>query len=490
MPNLNDIQFQMKYDIIIIGSGLGGLTAGAKLAKEGKKVLLVEQHDRPGGCATTFKRKDFTFEVGLHEMDGLDRRDMKTRIFNDLGVFDDVEFLKVPEFYHFMNGRCEITMPHDPEEAIKVLNENFPEEDNGIKAYFDQILNARKKAKESEGKPEISLGEFLDSIITNEDLKLVLLGNLGYFHDDPYSISLNYYSIAQGSYFQGGGNFIKGGSQNLSDYLSNYISQNGGKVILKHLVTEIITENNRAVGIKYIEVGDETSASIEAYGKEIIANAAIPNVASKMLPEEHGKGLQKQVEKLEPGASLLSIYFGFKKKAKDLGSKFYSTFVFDESIKTQADIKANNSGDFMNRSFTFVDYSQIDSALTTEEKSVGVICCIDYYSEWDALNKEDYKAKKKQVGEIFIGKLEKLIPGIQDQIEYYEMGTSKTVARYTLNPGGAVYGFAQTPRRVGFDKIQSVDNLHFASAWTKIGGGFSGAIFSGYLCAMDILRKK
>jgi phytoene dehydrogenase-like protein len=111
----------MKYDIIIIGSGLGGLTAGAKLAKEGKKVLLVEQHDRPGGCASTFKRKDFTFEVGLHEMDGLDRRDMKTRIFNDLGVFDDVEFLKVPEFYHFINGRCEITMPHDPDKAIKVL---------------------------------------------------------------------------------------------------------------------------------------------------------------------------------------------------------------------------------------------------------------------------------------------------------------------------------------------------------------------------------
>ena len=479
----------MIYDIIIIGSGLGGLTAGAKLAKEGKKVLLVEQHDRPGGCATTFKRKNFTFEVGLHEMDGLDRRDMKTRIFNELGVFDEVKFLKVPEFYHFINGRYEITIPHDPDEAIKVLTENFREEENGIKAYFDQILNARKKAKELEGKPEISLGEFLDSIIINEDLKLILLGNLGYFHDDPYSISLNYYSIAQGSYFQGGGNFIKGGSQKLSDYLSNYISQNGGKVILKHLVTEIITENSRAVGIKYVEAGKEASESIIAHGEEIIANAAIPNVASTLLPEEHGKALQLQVDKLEPGASLLTIYFGFKKKAKDLGSKYYSTFVFDESIQTQADIKSNNSGDFENRSFTFIDYSQIDSGLAREEKSVGAICCIDYYSDWDKLSQEDYKAKKKQVGEIFISKLEKLIPGIKDQIEYYEVGTSKTVARYTLNPGGAIYGFAQTPGRVRSDQIESVENLHFASAWTKIGGGFSGAIFSGYLCAMDILRK-
>ncbi len=200
--------------------------------------------------------------------------------------------------------------------------------------------------------------------------------------------------------------------------------------------------------------------------------------------------MQQQFDKLEPGASLLTIYFGFRKKARDLGSKYYSTFVFDESIKTQADIKANNSGDFKKRSFTFVDYSQIDSALTSDEKSVGVICCIDYYSDWNELNLEDYKAKKKQVAEIFIGKLEKLIPGIKDYIEFYEVGTSKTVARYTLNPGGAVYGFAQTPERVISDQIKSIDNLHFASAWTKIGGGFSGAIFSGYLCAMDILRKR
>ncbi len=480
----------MKYDIIIIGAGLGGLTAGAKLAKEGKKVLLIEQHDIPGGCATTFKRKDFVFEVGLHEMDGLDTRDMKTKIFRDLSVFDNVEFLKVPEFYHFVNEHFKITIPHEPEKAIAVLVENFPDEEIGIKAYFDQVLNAKKKAKESAEKEEISVGKFLDSIISNEDLKLVLLGNLGYFHDDPYSLSLNYYSVAQGSYYNGGGNFIKGGSQKLSDYLAGYISQNDGEVILKHMVTEIITENNRAVGVKYTANRNNTSEINSAFADEIIANAAIPNVANMLLSEDTGKELQENISKYETGASLLTIYLGFKKPIKDIGNKYYSTFVYDNSVKTQANIKANNKGDFKNRSFTFVDYSQVDSALTSKEKSVGVICCIDYYSDWNKLNKEEYKTKKEEVAEIYIEKLEKLIPGIKDQIEYYEVGTSKTVARYTLNPEGAVYGFAQTPERVRFDKIQSIDNLHFASAWTKIGGGFSGAIFSGYLCAFDILRKK
>ena len=111
MTNIGSTQ----YDVIVIGGGLGGLTAGAKLAKEGKQVLLLEQHDRPGGCATTFRRKDFTFEVGLHEMDGMDGRDMKTRVFRDLGVLDLCTFLTVPEFYRFVNGRHDIVVLHDPE---------------------------------------------------------------------------------------------------------------------------------------------------------------------------------------------------------------------------------------------------------------------------------------------------------------------------------------------------------------------------------------
>ena len=83
-----------------------------------------------------------------------------------------------------------------------------------------------------------------------------------------------------------------------------------------------------------------------------------------------------------------------------------------------------------------------------------------------------------------------MIPGIKDVIAYYEVGTPLTVKRYTLNPGGAVYGFAQNPGRKVLDAFPPVDNLHFASAWGKTGGGFSGAIAGGYLCAFNILRKR
>jgi len=479
----------MKYDVIIIGAGLGGLTSGAKLAREGKKVLLIEQHSQPGGCATTFRRGDFTLEVGLHEMDGPSPRDMKTRIFNELEVTGNIEFIKVPEFYHFVSDRLKITIPHDPSEAKNILKDKFPDEAAGIDAFFIQVLNPKRKPAENEQLIDISLGEFLDSIIKNDDLKLVLLGNLGYFHDDPFSISLAYYSAAQGSYFNGGASFIRGGSQKLSDHLAEYIKNHGGEVFLNHLATGLIIENKRLSGVVFKSKTDSTSGLLKAYADEIIANAAIPNIA-ELLPGVYGERLMKGIQNQKPGASLLTVYFGFKNSLKNLGHNHYSTFVFDSSIKIQSDILRNNMEDYSSRSYTFVDYGQIDSALAPHGKSVGAICCIDYLKDWESLNKEQYKNRKEEVAKIFIKRLEKLIPGISDEIEYYEVGTPRTIKRYTLNPGGAVYGFAQTPGKPAAETTGIFENLHFASAWGKTGGGFSGAIYCGYLCAYNILRKK
>jgi all-trans-retinol 13,14-reductase len=479
----------MKYDIIIIGAGLGGLTAGAKLSREGKKVLLLEQHDRPGGCATTFKRGDYTMEVGLHEIDGPSPIDLKTKLFNELEVFKNVTFIKIPEFYHFVNDRVQITVPHNPEEAEKILKEAFQEEKEGIEAYYRHILYPKKKNDGNETSKEKSLGEFLDSIIHNEDLKLVLLGNLGYFHDDPYSISLTYYSAAQAKYLNGGGSYIKGGSQTLSDHLAEYIMKHSGEVVLNHLVTGFITENGKLTGVTYRKSKGSDPGTLKAYADEIVANAAMPNIA-ELLPEKEGSMLKNEIGSQKPGASLLSVYFGFKNPLRNIGYQHYSTFVFDGSIKTPADILENNRGDYGKRSFTFIDYGQVDSGLAPEGKSTGTLCCIDYLTNWGNLTEEEYKTKKKEVAKIFIGRLEKLIPGISGEIDYYEVGTPLTVKRYTLNPAGAVYGFEQRPFKPVIDTTKIFDNLHFASAWVKTGGGFSGAIYGGYFCAINIMRKR
>jgi phytoene dehydrogenase-like protein len=187
---------------------------------------------------------------------------------------------------------------------------------------------------------------------------------------------------------------------------------------------------------------------------------------------------------------LLTIYFGFKNSLKIIGNRHYSTFVFDRTVETQSDIVKNNSADFHTRSFTFVDYGQIDSGLAPEGKSVGAICCIDYLKDWELLTQEEYTKKKEETAKIFIERLENLIPGIASEIEYYEVGTPSTIKRYTLNPCGAVYGFAQVPDKLPVNITGIFDNLHFASAWGRTGGGFSGVICGGFLCAVNILRKR
>lgn len=478
----------MNYDIIIIGAGLGGLTAGAKLAREGMKVLVIEQHSRPGGCATTFKRGAFTLEVGLHEMDGPGGRDMKNRIFSELDVTGNVEFLTVPEFYRFIRGDLAMTVPHDPQVAAARFSEKFPDEKEGIARYFEQLLNPKKKPA-GDSDPDISVGSFLDSIIKNEDLKLILLGNLGYFHDDPYSLSLAYYSIAQGSYYSNAASFIRGGSQRLSDHLAAYIHSHGGQVLLNHLVTGVTVNDGRATGVTCRKRSDLAQNSIEFTAGEIVANNAIPALAD-LLPPESGAQLRDEFKGLNTGASLLTVYLGFDRPLRELGHNYYSTFIYDNSVRSQADIAANNRDDFSRRSFTFVDYSQIDSGLAPAGKGVGAVCCIDYLADWENLAMEEYEQKKEEVAKTFIKRLGEVIPGIEDVIGYYEVGTPVTVKRYTLNPGGAVYGFAQNPGRKVLDSFKPVENLHFASAWGRTGGGFSGAICGGYLCAFNILRKK
>ena len=208
------------------------------------------------------------------------------------------------------------------------------------------------------------------------------------------------------------------------------------------------------------------------------------------MPPVSGARIIAEISIQKPGAALLTVYFGFRRSLRSIGNNHYSTFIFDSSVKTQADIHENNKADFHRRSFTFVDYGQIDSGLAPGGKSVGAVCCIDYLSDWEHLSRTEYKNKKEEVAKIFIQRLEDLIPGITDEIEYYEVGTPATIKRYTFNPGGAVYGFAQIPDKPAINITGIFDNLHFASAWGRIGGGFSGVICGGFLCAVNILRKK
>lgn len=502
----------MSYDVIVVGGGLGGLTSGAKLARAGKKVLLIEQHSIPGGCATTFRRKDLSVEVGLHMMDGLDPEDPKVEALQDLGIFDNVELLKLPEFYRYVSSRTDITLPFDVGQAIEVLTSRFPHEAKGIRKYFDTILSIRRTLGKVSNpnrsgrfstmlavmlRPKVllkankTLGQFLDRTFSDEDLKLVLLGNLGFYHDDPYTMSMFYYGFAQGSFFSGGGHFVKGGSQRLSDYLASQITDHGGEVLLRHLVTGIILQDGRAVGVKYRKTNKQDSETKEAFAGCVIANAAVPNVANELLPSSPAREkLRAEIAPLQVARSIISLYLGFKKPLRELGSNCYSTFVANDTIKRQSDWADGVLADFESRGFFFTDYSQIDSGLAPPGKGVATIVALDSLEDWEHLDEESYRKRKAHVVDVWIDRLDRLLPGSKEQIVYSELGTPRTLKRYTLNPAGTAYGWAVTNQQIGLNRLSnrsSIPGLYFASVWTYPGQGFTCAIMSGYFCAELIL---
>lgn len=141
---MSDLQAQesktQQYDAIVIGAGNAGLTAATALQRGGAKTLLLERHNIPGGCATSFVRGDFEFEVALHQLSGLGTEDkpfIMRKIFGELGVMDKVEFVQEHELYRMaVKDEFDITLPASWSGIRKTLLDNFPEEEQGIKDFM------------------------------------------------------------------------------------------------------------------------------------------------------------------------------------------------------------------------------------------------------------------------------------------------------------------------------------------------------------------
>lgn len=503
----------MKYNTIVIGGGLAGLTAGATLSKFGKKVLLLEQHHKPGGCATTFKRGDFIIEVGLHEMSGLVEGGNLRNIFKMLDVDKHVEFLRVPEFYGVLSDKEDFVCPHGFDAITKALVDKYPDEEKSIKKFIKLIRGIRKEAHSLPRNPLMkklifplmpllkpnlvtatrhTVGSWMDKHITNEELKLDLTAHIAYWGDDPYTLSMFYFGLPFAGFIESGGHFIKGGSQKLSDHLAAFIKKQGGTVLLGKKVEKIITKNGKATGVTFHDVFNEKRGSVTIACDNVVANAAIPTVPA-LLDEPFASTLKQKIGSHPDSTSLLCMYFGFNEKVDRFGVKYYSNFIKGEDINTLKDIHPNQLGDWDKRSFIFVDYEKVDAGLAPPDKAAGVICAVDHLRNWAGLSDEDYKAKKEEVAQTLLQRLEEQFPGIRETIVYYEVSTPKTIKRYTVNPSGAVYGFAQTLQLTASKRFRNnflIPNLYFASAWAFPGGGFEGSITAGFLAALQMTKDK
>jgi len=478
--------------VTIIGAGLGGLTAGALLAQKGYKVTLLEQHSIVGGCATTFSRKGgFICEVGLHEMDGVYSNPTIKTIFDELGVYQNIEFIQPKEFFKITTPSGDFTMPHGVEESKKALKELFIDECESIDHYFELIAAIYQEFGALENLKwyqyltlpiwirhilkykNKSVSEVMNELTTNEELKLILNTNLQYYNDLPQTLSFLLHAVAQYSYYTGGGYFIKGGSGRLSDYLAKVITDNGGEVITKALVTK--ASNHRV----------EYTHKLEP--KVVENDIIISNLSPQDTYALFGEAYQ---ENKRVADGLLTIYIGFSQNLKTIyGENAYTHFIYDDLNKLD-DFESMMQQDLKKRGFAFTDYAQIDAALAPSEKSFGVVCMSDYIEEWKDLDKETYKAQKKELEAAIIAKLEKYYPKISEYIEYIETGTAKTVQRYIKTPNGTAYGYKPTPKqffRIPQVHSKKIRNLYFVGQWV-IAGGFSPAITSGYMAYKAIAK--
>jgi len=503
-----------EFSAVIIGGGLGGLTAGAMLARAGKKVLLVERNPTVGGCARVVPGKGFSYEFSLHQLFGMEQGNLLRDVFNEFGLFERVEFIHLPNFYRAAMAGADVTLPYGLDQAAAVLKRNFPREEKGIRTFFRLLAAVNREVNRwvrsgCDSKLLLPLypmlypnmvryanktqGEYLDAVFQDDQLKLVLSALLPWYHDDPYATSLLNFAYGHSCCFIGGGYYIKGGSQKLSDELGRIIVDHGGTLLVSHSVKEIIIRNERACGVVCQSNHEDSGEARKFFADCVIANAAVPHVAKDLLPAPINQKLLAQVRTKIASISFLSVDLKFRRSLAELGNRVYTTVVgHPRHTRLAHFVDATRTSDYAIKGFAFTDYSIIDNGLAGGGRYAGVITLPDSIAQWEGLSQDAYSAKKEMAATILINRLNELVPGIKEEIEAHEVVTPRTIYDQTNNPGGTPYGFAMIPQQGGIRMLRyeaPIPGLYFASAWVRPGAGFIGAICGGYNCAWQVLKR-
>lgn len=512
------------YDAIVIGSGLGGLTAGALFAHAGHKVLVLEQNDKFGGAATTYHKGALTIEASLHEtVDPRTPADPKGEIFEALDLYQDIELVPVGDFFEV---RCPLigaplTIPHGIDTLGDRLTDRFPREADSIRRFLkqvDSILSAIQMTKEEHGglwwlahgaelpfrlwpvfrDMRSSVSQVLERYFgDNEAIKFAVAANLPYWSDDPDQMWWLAYAVAAGGFFHSGGNYIKGGSQVLSDRLVDRIRGAGGVALAGQTVVEILLgEQGEVSGVRYRpQAGGEDTVS---QASVVFANAS-PHAVENMLPAADRDQFMLPYRGEPLSTSLFSISLGLNQRPSELGISAYSTMIVPEWMERLSDFKhcAGLLADMPSGrlpSLGVVDYSHIDSGLLDGDLFLVSVVSVDRLTNWEGLSDADYDAKKNAWLDAIIQRLDEEWPGFAGAVAQREMATARTMRDYLNTPGGAIYGFApNVPKRMPLSGTPrtpktSIPGLWLASSYAG-SGGFSGAMWSGGAAARAALGE-
>ena len=504
-----------QYDAIVIGAGMGGLSAATLLARKGQSVLLLERHNIPGVYATSFVRGRYEFEVALHELSGIgppDRPGTLLRYLDYLGVADKLEFQRLPNLYRtvFLSPEragdidLDITLPAGREAFEEKLCKAFPHEARGIQRFVQRIFDLGRdygRLIRQAGKPghpltvpfrfphlfrylPVTCGQVLDRDIRDPRVRAALASYWGYFGLPPSQLSFLYFAIGLAAYIKQLPAFPRGRSQALSNAFLATFEGHGGTARMNCGVDRITTQNGRVTGV-VTENGEEFTADW------VLSNADPITTCRKLIGEDQvpAKFFQN-LQSSEIAASTVNVYMGIARPPEELGLKEHEIFV---NIGYDFDRHAQDMHHLGEPSFVaVVCYNMAYPEISPPGSSIVTLLTLTQGRLWYDVPPAKYVDTKNRIAQQLIDLTERVAPGFSQDTEVIEVATPITNMRYASTMGGSIYGFNQPPRDNvvwRMDQKGPLEGLYFVGAWTRPGGGFEPAIMSGQIAGGRVLSK-
>ncbi|WP_179375307.1 phytoene desaturase family protein [Winogradskyella wichelsiae] len=506
------------YDTIIIGSGVGGLSAAICLARAGQKVLVLEQHDVPGGWCHSFYLNGYRFTPGVHYVGLIGKGQSTSELYEGLGIANDIAFYKMnPKGYeHCHIGKERFDYPSNFEDLKTALIKRFPHEKKGIIKYLTLVKNVGRqlqlipkikglwqqitipfRTKHMGKYAPFSLKRVINWHIKDPLLQSILNVQFG-DHGLPPSKASFVMHAAIMDHYSAGGYYPMGGGGSLVKAMTNKIKKHHGIVQTSTSVKQILLEGSnskKAVGVE-LESGEQL------FAKRIISNADPGITYSKLIGESHlSKKLLKKLNKTKYSCTsimlFLTVDMDVKKAGLDSGNIWLlSQKDLDEVYNDSQKINLLEDEEFPGM---FISCTTLKDPVSFDGKhhTIEAITYINY----DAFNAfEDEKEKrspaylqfKEAIIQKFLKSLEKIIPGITLSIVHQELGTPITNEYYINATKGNVYGTEKSLKHIGpfaYKMKTEIENLYMCGSST-LSHGVAGAGYSGVQTAAVILGCK
>jgi len=454
------------YDGIVIGSGLGGLTAANMLAKFGYKVLLLEHHYNLGGLATWFKRKGgHILDISLH---GFPIGMIKTfRRYWSKDIADQVIRLKG---IRFDNPQFSLTTTFDRVDFSRILRERF----GILRETLDDFFQTLRGMNFYDRLPMTTREIFEKFFPGRSDVHRFLMEPITYANGSTLDDPAITYGIVFSNFMNKGVYTFQGGTDQLIRKMKQELANNGVDIRTHCLVEKILVEEVK--GKKQVR-GVKVNGR-EIYSQAVVSNSNLLSTIHKLAGDDQfSPGFLEEVSKVRLNTSSCQVYIGIKKGE----SIDYAGDLFFTSEAETYDVDALLSKNVTSRSFSFY-YPHIRPG--TNRYSI-VSSTNAKYEDWVHLSEKEYQREKNHLIETTLDALERYIPGIRKKVDHLEAATPKTFKRYTLHPTGTSFGTKFEGLKISQDLPKQIAGLFHTGSVGIIMSGWLGAANYGVIVANE-----